>query len=86
MVKIGEHEYEVLGNGVSYGYLPKVGEDGLLIVRKLYNGKWDFNFDDTLRSLLADIGHEFWFQTWDGTELEWFHGVMDNKGHITQIG
>lgn len=86
MVKIGEHEYEVLGNGVSYGYLPKVGSDGLLIIRKLYDGKWDFNFPKDIKDILRNTDQTYWFQTWNGTELEWFHGCVNSEGHITQIG
>ena len=85
MVKIDEYEYEVLGNGVCYGYLPKVDSEGLLIIRKLYNGKWDFLFPPDVLAIL-EVNNTYNFQVWDGTELEWFHGVVDNKGHITQIG
>ena len=77
--------YEVLGNGVSYGYLPKVGQDGLLIIRKLYDGKWDFRFPPEVLAIL-EINETYWFQTWDGNTYEWFHGLVDRKGHITQIG
>lgn len=85
MVMIAQNDYEVLGNGVCYGYLPKVGTTGLLIIRKLYDGKWDFNFPPDVLEVLS-VNEEYDFQVWNGTELEWFHGVVNNKGHITQIG
>lgn len=89
MVKIDNEEYQVIGKGVCYGVLPKVGERGLMILRKLYDGKWHFNFDDETKVVLLDnFGKDgtVSFQTWHNAKFEWFHGVVDVNGKITQIG
>ena len=83
MINFKGQEYEVLGDGVCYGYLPKIGSNGLMIIRKLYDGKWHFNFSPKVQGMISDSQ---WFQTWDGKDWEWFHGSVDKNGKITQIG
>lgn len=84
LIQNSAHDYELIGNGVAYGYLPKVGNKGLLIIRKLYDGKWNFQFDINVRDWIGDSQVDF--QTWDGKNYEWFHGCVDKNGKITQIG
>lgn len=82
MLTLEGYKFDVISDGVCYGYLPKVGESGFLIIHKLYDGKWDFKLPSDLE---LDEGNH-WFQTWDGRKLESFHGLINEKGHITQIG
>lgn len=79
MWKLKDNDYELLHDGVSYGYLPKVGSKGYLIHYNLYDGGWRF------KTTLPAAG---WFQTWgkDGNDYDWFHGCVDETGKITQIG
>lgn len=84
MIKILGHDYDVIDNGVCYGYLPKIGDNGLLIINKLYDGKWRFALSGKVKNWMDN--EPIWFQTWNGKDYEWFHGVMDATGKITQIG
>jgi hypothetical protein len=85
MIKIHDYSYELIGNGVAYGYLPKPMEKGLLIIEKLYDGKWNFKFDSDVKNFIGPNG-DISFQVWDGKDYKWFHGLVQANGKITQIG
>jgi len=83
MIKLGKHyrSLERIANGIFWGYLPKVGDNGLAIYPSRRSGNWSFSLPKGI------IQGDCWFQVINPNgEWEWSHGIVQANGTITQIG
>lgn len=74
---------EKLGRGAYWGYLPKVGDPGIILRPRHVAGPWKFD----VRGIKLHAG-DYWFQMKDAEgNWQWSHGIVEvPSGKVKQFG